>query len=197
MWLWIQITVLLVQVFRLPWQLLFKWWSYFGFAYCAVKVCFEFQSNILPPSSGWLHPAQGDAEVIGRKECVSYIGRFWGVLIAQFWKGWEGTVLVPSQQDFGVPRTAFFRVNKRICVVGKMKVINFICMGVVIQAGDVASGGLSFLNNPCCILSFTEWMGHFLVTLSLSYHGNWQSILWTCWHNLEDHHQKKQHIITL
>ena len=140
----------------------------------------KFQRIILLPSSGWLHPAQGDAEVIQMKGCVSYTGQFWGVLITQFWKGGEGTEFVPSQQGFRVPRRAFFRVNKRRCAVGKMKVTNFICMGLVIRAGDVASGGSDFNSwiIPAAFFLVRKRMGHLLVTLSLSHHGTWQSTGW-------------------
>ena len=45
MWLWIKRTVLFEQVVRLPWQLLFKWWSYFGFAHCAVSLFWSFRGS--------------------------------------------------------------------------------------------------------------------------------------------------------
>jgi hypothetical protein len=42
-----------------------------------------FWRNILAPSSGWVNVVQMDAEVIGRKECVSYVHRFEGMLASQ------------------------------------------------------------------------------------------------------------------
>lgn len=45
--------------------------------------CLTFQRDILPPSSGILIVVKVDAAVVGKKECVHYVGRLEEILASE------------------------------------------------------------------------------------------------------------------
>jgi hypothetical protein len=48
-----------------------------------VVECLTYQTDILPPSSGILIVVKVDAAVVGKKECVDYVGRLEEILSSE------------------------------------------------------------------------------------------------------------------
>lgn len=67
-----------------------------------------------------------DAQVIGKKERVGYIGRLEGIWTIRPTLGGTGDRAVVSQWELRVPRTAIFRVNSGRHAGERMQVTNFI-----------------------------------------------------------------------
>lgn len=70
-----------------------------------------------------------DADVTGAKECVSYIGRLGGRILAS-WSCREGIAFASCQWELKVPRRPFLISLSARCEGGWMKVVKYIFMGV-------------------------------------------------------------------